>query len=211
MRINFLGITPIPLQENKNNNVWPLSFEFEPAKNYLIASSSGKGKTTLVHFVYGLRFDYIGNILINGKNITELTKLQWAELRQKTFSIVFQDLRLFPDLTAFENLLLKAHLTEYKSKKDILEMAEILGVQDLLNNKCSTLSYGQQQRVAIIRALLQPFKFLLLDEPFSHLDSGNMKLACELINNECKNQNASMLVTSLNEEYYFNFDKRINL
>ncbi|MBN1638697.1 MAG: ATP-binding cassette domain-containing protein, partial [Ignavibacteriales bacterium] len=193
------------------NKVWPLDFEFELGKNYLIVSPSGKGKTTLVHFIYGLRSDYIGSISIDGENITGLRKLQWANLRQKTFSIVFQDLKLFPDLTALENLLLKASLTEYKNKKDIFEMAEILSVQDLLNNKCSTLSYGQQQRIAIIRALLQPFNFLLLDEPFSHLDTLNTKFASDLINNECKNQNASLLVTSLSEDSFFNFDKRINL
>lgn len=211
MRINFSEITPIPLKENQNNKVWPLDFEFELGKNYLIVSPSGKGKTTLVHFIYGLRSDYIGSISIDGENITGLRKLQWANLRQKTFSIVFQDLKLFPDLTALENLLLKASLTEYKNKKDIFEMAEILSVQDLLNNKCSTLSYGQQQRIAIIRALLQPFNFLLLDEPFSHLDTLNTKFASDLINNECKNQNASLLVTSLSEDSFFNFDKRINL
>ncbi|MBN2572257.1 MAG: ATP-binding cassette domain-containing protein [Ignavibacteriales bacterium] len=211
MKIHFAEIIPIPLIDNRSNKIWPLSIEFECGKNYLITSPSGKGKTTLIHFIYGLRSDYIGKITLDKKNIKKINKIDWAEYRQEKFSIVYQDLRLFQDLTAMENLLLKVTLTNYKIRKDIFTMAEMFGVQDLLNNKCSTLSYGQQQRIAIIRSLLQPFKFLLLDEPFSHLDKDNMKLGCDLISAECARQNASVIVTSLNEEYFFNYEKRINL
>ncbi len=70
---------------------------------------------------------------------------------------------------------------------------------------------GQQQRVAIIRSLCQPFDFLLLDEPFSHLDKENIKIISKIINEEIKKQNASIILTSLDNEYFFDYDKILNL
>ena len=73
------------------------------------------------------------------------------------------------------------------------------------------MSYGQRQRVAIIRALCQPFEFLLMDEPFSHLDDANIKIASNLIKEELKMQQAGFLLVSLGERYYFKYDKEIVL
>ena len=90
-------------------------------------------------------------------------------------------------------------------------MAKQLGVFDLLKKPCGTLSFGQRQRIAIIRALCQPFDFLLLDEPFSHLDEANIKAASQLIKNECEAQGSSFILVSLGEEYYFDYTHKIIL
>jgi putative ABC transport system ATP-binding protein len=135
----------------------------------------------------------------------------WTRLRQETFSIVFQNLRLFPQLTGLENILVKNDLTKTRSQQEIEKMAIQLGVFDILNQKAGTMSYGQRQRIAIIRALCQPFSFLLLDEPFSHLDDENIKIACQLIEQVVAENQASILLVSLGDDYYLNCEERLSL
>jgi putative ABC transport system ATP-binding protein len=86
-------------------------------------------------------------------------------------------------------------------------MTQQLGMSAQLNQKTKTLSYGQKQRLAIIRALCQPFEFLLLDEPFSHLDNTNINIAWQLIQTEAKKQNAGIILTSLGNNYQLDFDQ----
>ena len=90
-------------------------------------------------------------------------------------------------------------------------MCEQLGISPYLNQKCETLSYGQRQRVAIIRALCQPFEMLLLDELFSNLDIDNIKIATDLINKACEKNNAGFILVSLGDDYYFHYDKKLIL
>ncbi len=111
--------------------------------------------------------------------------------------MLFQDLRIFTELTAFENVQLKNNLTGYKKKKEILRFFEQLGIADKTNAKAGKLSFGQQQRVAFIRALCQPFDFLFLDEPISHLDDDNSRIMGELIIAEAEKQGAGVIATSI--------------
>jgi putative ABC transport system ATP-binding protein len=212
MQITLEKIVPEPLAEvfNPQSEVWNTTIRFEKGKNYLIYSPSGKGKSTFLHIIYGLRKDFQGNLLVTGKNSQQLSAEEWANIRQNHFSIVFQDLRLFLHLTAWENLLIKAALYAHTQEKELQEQAEFLGVAHVLHKKAHTLSYGERQRIAIIRALIQPFEWLLLDEPFSHLDSANTEKACKLIAEKAQKQNASILVTSLGAEqsYFLNFDEK---
>ncbi len=133
---------------------------------------------------------------------------KFSTFRQKNLSIVFQDLRLFLDQTARQNLELKRQLAPYHPSEKIDEMAKRLGIQNKLNKVAKKCSYGEQQRIAIIRSLMQPFDFLLLDEPFSNLDENNRTKAFELIEEECKQRNASMIFAELKELDFFK-DQRI--
>ena len=114
-------------------------------------------------------------------------------------------------MSVIENLILKNELTNHVSNTIIDEYLKELGIFDLKNQKCRQLSIGQQQRVAIVRSLLQPFNWILLDEPFSHLDSANTRIALNLIIKVAKNKNAGVILTTLetNQEI-LNF-KAINL
>ncbi len=174
-------------------------------------ADSGKGKSTLIAFIYGSRRDYTGSIDLDGKNISGLSLDELASYRQTRMSVVFQDLRLFPNLTARENIALKLTLAPGISEAEIKVLTEKMGMQIYLDQRCGTLSLGQQQRIAIIRALVQPFEFLMLDEPFSHLDKGNTEIACALIRQRCENQKAGMLITSLGEEYAVDFTQRLTV
>ncbi|MFT5385858.1 MAG: putative ABC transport system ATP-binding protein [Saprospiraceae bacterium] len=208
------NVKPDPIFDGgkaNSSNIWASECVFEKGKHYLITAPSGKGKSTLLHLIYGLRNDYSGKIAINEQAISNFKPDDWSALRQQKLSIVFQDLRLFPNLSALENIELKNDLSAHKSKEEIIAMAEKLGVSDLLNKPCNTLSYGQRQRIAIIRSLCQPFDFLLLDEPFSHLDDDNIDIASSLILKEVEEQKAAMLLVSLGEPFNYSYDRELLL
>ena len=212
--IELKYVKPFPLIENgisASSEVFNSEGVFEKGKKYLVKAPSGKGKSTLLHLIYGLRNDYEGSIKLDGKDIKSLNYDDWATVRQKKLSIVFQDLRLFLNLTARENILLKRELSDTPSVSEVELMAEQLGIAPYLNQKAETLSYGQRQRVAIIRALCQPFEMLFLDELFSNLDTDNIKIATEMINKACEKNGAGFILVSLGDEYFFNYDKTLIL
>ena len=134
-----------------------------------------------------------------------------ASFRGHSISIVFQDLRLFPNHTVMQNISVKRQLQPYHKKNKIEYMAERLGIKNKLNRICGVCSYGEQQRIAIIRALQQPFDFILLDEPFSHLDEQNRMKAMDLIQEEANERKASVILADLQEIVFFKADKLYSL
>jgi putative ABC transport system ATP-binding protein len=211
MQLHLQNIIPIPLKDKllqRASDVWNKNLQFENSDFVKIKAPSGTGKTTFVHIIYKLRNDYEGNVLWNNKNLIAIQPEELAVLRQQNLSIIFQDLRLFPNLSARENIELKRVLQKpiYESNM-IDEMAEQLGITSILNQKASMCSYGEQQRIAIIRSLMQPFSWLIMDEPFSHLDKNNIEKAAALINAECKKRNAGFILTDLEDDDHFNYTK----
>ena len=211
MRIEFDHVLPIPLADTplSPESCWKKQTMIDGSQAYLVEAPSGTGKTTLINIIYGTRHDYEGKVLMDGKDIRGFSIDHWTMLRQEFLSAVFQDLRLFPQLTAIENIRVKNDLKKTVSEEEIRFMAEELGVAHRLDKKCGTLSLGQQQRIAIIRALAQPFRLILLDEPFSHLDEINSKKAVSMIDAACKKNSAGLLLTSLGPNSYFNFTGKI--
>ena len=146
------------------SDVWHQDLIFRKGEMYLIEAASGTGKSSLCSYLYGYRNDYQGIINFDETNIKAYSVKQWVDLRKHSLSMLFQDLRIFTELTALENVQLKNNLTGHKKKKEILALFEKLGISDKLNVKAGKLSFGQQQRVAFIRAFCQPFDFLFLDD-----------------------------------------------
>jgi len=179
------------------SDVWHQDLIFRKEEMYLIEAASGTGKSSLCSYIYGYRNDYQGIINFDETNIKAYSVKQWVDLRKHSLSMLFQDLRIFTELTALENVQLKNNLTGCKKKKEILSFFEQLGIADKINVKAGKLSFGQQQRVAFIRALCQPFDFLFLDEPISHLDDDNSRIMGELIIAEAKAQGAGVIATSI--------------
>ena len=213
MTLEFNNVLPFPLEEYQHdeNSVWKNSFTIAFPNKILLNARSGKGKTTFVNTIYGLRKDYTGAILLNEKDISSFSLQDWVDLRKSDLSVVFQDLQLFYNLTVWENFQIKNTLTKHKSDEEILKMLQLLGIENKKDQVCKNLSLGQQQRVAIIRSLLQPFKLLLMDEPFSHLDEENAQIALQLICRETDANNAGFVLTSLGSHHGFNYDKELKL
>ena len=198
-------------REDVRSDIWLTNFEFERGKRYLVEAESGAGKSSLCSYLYGQRDDYRGEILFDGEDIRRFTVGDWSRLRQRSVGVLFQDLKLFDELTALENVELKNRLTKHQSRKTILSWFEELGIADKVNAPIGRMSYGQQQRVALIRALCQPLDFLLLDEPISHLDDRNSEVMRDIILRETQRQGAAIIVTSIGKHIDLNYDKVVCL
>lgn len=179
---------------------------FAKGKKYLIKAKSGHGKTSILNFIYGSSTNFDGQINYNGISYNSI-----FDLRKTKISYVFQDFKLFPNLTVFENIQLKNTLTNHKTVEEINNLIKKVLLEHKKDSLVKKLSLGQRQRVAILRALCQPFAFLLLDEPFSHLDKENIKIISTIIIQEINKQNAGLIMTSLDETNVFNFDEVLNL
>ena len=195
----------------KSSNVWLKELSILSPHSYLIEAESGTGKTSLCSFLYGYRRDYSGEILFDDENIKTFTVSRWSELRTRSIAFLPQELRLFPELTVWENIQIKNRLTDYKTEVEIKAMLQRLEIDAKINQQVAYLSIGQQQRVAIIRALCQPFDFLLLDEPVSHLDARNNTIVAQLIAEEASSQNASIIATSVGNKLDISFTYTLNL
>ncbi|MBQ5460673.1 MAG: ATP-binding cassette domain-containing protein [Bacteroidaceae bacterium] len=193
------------------SDVWLKDIIFEKGKAYLLEANSGTGKSSLCSFVYGYRKDYQGRIFFDEQNILQLTVKQWVDQRKKHLSLLWQDLRLFPELSAFENVLLKNKLTGFQKKKTIEEWFDRLGIDDKKNALVGQMSFGQQQRVALIRALCQPFDFLFADEPVSHLDDSNSQIMADILQEEVEKQGAGLIVTSIGKRMELPYDAVLRL
>lgn len=178
---------------------------FQKGQRYLLKANSGHGKSSVLNFIYGSNFNYTGEVSYS------IEETSIFSLRKTEISYVFQDFKLFPSLTLFENIQLKNKLTHYKSTEQIDALIEKMQLTHRRDSLVGTLSLGQRQRAAVIRALCQPFSFLLLDEPFSHLDNSNIKIIVEILNKELEERQAAVIITALDDLPFFEFDKTINL
>ncbi len=213
MTITLENIIPTFLEKEKidSSGIWNNQVVINKGEQIHIVATSGRGKTSFMHFLYGLRNEYTGNIMLDAKKTQTMNALELAETRRSVYSIIFQDLRLFTANTVFENINIKRLLNPYHGEERIREMASRLGIQNKLDKPVSTCSYGEQQRVAIIRALQQPFHFLLMDEPFSNLDEANRKIAMELIYEEVIKRKAGIILADLKKLDFFKADRIIYL
>lgn len=198
-------------RDSITSDIWHRDLIFRKGERCLIEAASGTGKSSLCSYLYGYRGDYEGIITFDGKNIRSLDTAGWTALRRRSLSLLFQELRLFPELTAMENVLLKNRLSGYKSRQEILTLFEAAGIADKVNEKTGILSFGQQQRVAFIRCLCQPFDFILLDEPVSHLDENNARVLARLLEEEAGRQGAGILVTSIGKALPLSYDHTYKL
>ena len=153
------------------SDVWHRDITFHKGKRYLIEAASGTGKSSLCSYVYGYRNDYQGIINFDERNIRSLSVNDWTDIRKHSLSILFQELRIFPELTAIENIQLKNRLTNFK------------------------------------KSLCQPFDFIFLDEPVSHLDDENGTIMGRLLTEEASRQGAGIIVTSIGKHLELDYDE----
>ena len=194
-----------------DSKVWKKDVTLERGQVYLIEAASGTGKSSFCSYLYGYRDDYSGQIYFDDQDIRRLSVSRWIDLRRHSLSLLFQELRLFPELTAWENVMIKNNLTGYKNDKEIEAFFEQLGIADKKNSLVGKMSFGQQQRVAFIRALCQPFDFIFLDEPISHLDEENGHILSSILLKEAESRGPGVIVTSIGKHLDIRYDKVLRL
>lgn len=201
--IQLDGVLPRVFRDSRgetavtSSGVWLSSLTLRREEIYMVAAESGGGKSSLCSFIYGNRNDYEGRILFNGIDIRNFSIDQWCAIRRDSLALLPQEMRIFPELTAMENVLLKNRLTDRFTAAEIHEMFDRLDISAKTDVAAGCLSVGQQQRVAIIRSLCQPFSFIMLDEPVSHLDERNNLAAARLITEVAASQRAAIIATSV--------------
>ena len=194
-----------------HSDLWQHDITLERGKRYLISAESGTGKSSMCSYIYGYRQDYSGVITFDGQDIRSLGIAQWCDIRQRHIAYLPQDMRLFGELTALENVELKNRLTGFKNREEIIQLFEAMGIPDKVDSLASKLSIGQQQRVAIIRTLCQPYDFIMLDEPVSHLDEENNRIVASIIVQEATRQGAGIIATSVGNHLKMDGTTLINL
>ena len=211
MQIELQSLRPHPIPDRfiPESEVWEKNLRIKRGAKCLLAAQSGKGKSTLLHVLYGLRRDFSGEALLEGLSVLSRTAGEWETLRKRRISLLFQDLKLFPRLSARDNLELIPETNPEAPPLD--EMLGQVGMEPFVDQPVETLSFGQRQRIALLRSLRKPFELLLLDEPFSHLDEENTKRACRLIAETIERNQATLILSSLGDEPPIKFDERFRL
>src|SRR5690554_1250266 len=164
----FLNIKNLSKKYDNVEAIKDISFSAKEKEIICILGPSGCGKTTILQSIGGFIKIDGGEIILDGKNIENL------EPEERTIATVFQSYGLFPHKTVIENIIYGLKFRKYNKKDAIIEgkkMLEILNLKGYENKKVTELSGGEQQRVALGRALIVKPKLLLLDEPFSNLDT----------------------------------------
>lgn len=193
------------------SDVWLCKATFLRGEAYLVEAASGAGKSSLCAYLYGSRSDYEGTLTFDGKDTRRFGIDRWQQLRRTGLAYLPQELSLFPELTALQNIELKNSLTNEIERGQVEEWLHMLGIDSRKNYPVGRMSVGQQQRVGIIRALCQPFDFILLDEPVSHLDEANNLRAAEIIVAEARRREAGIIATSVGNPILIDHTRTLKL
>lgn len=176
--------------------VWNQELCINPGSLHQFVAYSGKGKSSLLKVLYGIQRNFQGGYQLDDVDVKNASSAQWTQWRQQLLGYIPQSLDLFDQLSVWENIELQLQLSSRKTADEAQEMLKTLDVMDIADKKAGLISYGQKQRVAIVRALCQPFRYLLLDEPFGHLDNERRSIALDLIKSEAAAQDAAVLLTA---------------
>ena len=198
--MSYLKLTDICKQFGSGefvvNALADVSFELNNDEFVVILGSSGAGKTTLLNILGGMDKATSGEIVVDGKNITNMDKRGLTEYRRNDVGFVFQFYNLMPNLTALENVEIAVEICKnHLDPKDIL--AEV-GLDERLNNFPAQLSGGEQQRVSIARAIAKNPKLLLCDEPTGALDYVTGKKILKLLHDVCKQRDKLVIIVTHN-------------
>ena len=183
-----------------------LNFSIDNGSHLIVSGPSGSGKSTLINLMSGLLRPTSGYISFEGKDYSKLTEKDIDEIRSENFGLIFQRLHLIKHLTVEQNILLG--FNKLKSP-DIKELIEDIGLTSKRKQLAKNLSFGESQRVAIARGVINNPKIIFADEPTSSLDDINTKKVLELISAQAK-KNKSSIVISSHDERVKKFFKNIS-
>lgn len=194
------------------SQVWDSTLYLKKGESVMVKASSGKGKTTFCSIISGYRNDYAGEILIDGKDLKKFSGSDLVRMRRNEISTLFQGLRLFPELNSLENILVKAAIDGSGDVAEITRKLKFLGLDDsMIRRPVSTLSFGQQQRVAFVRMLSCRADFRILDEPVSHLDKYVARDMASMLAESQARDGAAVIVTSVGYDFDYEYTNTVNL
>ncbi|APF20471.1 ABC transporter related protein [Caldithrix abyssi DSM 13497] len=191
-----------------------LTFSVKPAEVVVIMGPSGVGKSTLLHIMGALDLPTSGSVWLDGQNINDLSNSALARFRNKAVGFVFQFHHLLPEFTAFENVLIPSIMHEplTEEKEDYARyLLEEVGLSHRLQHKPNELSGGEQQRVAVARALVNKPKVLLADEPTGNLDRKNSEMLYDLMLSLNKKFNQTLVIVTHDEHMTLKASRIIEL
>jgi putative ABC transport system ATP-binding protein len=179
-----------------------VDLEVKPGEFVSIIGPSGSGKSTLFHIIGALTPPTAGQVRVAGEDLAALTDAGRTRLRKRTVSFVFQKFNLLPNLTARDNIAVARFIggAEHKPDPHFEEILRLLGVADRLDHKPNALSGGEQQRIAIARAVVNHPAILLADEPTGNLDTENSKAVLEILRGLNERTGQTILMITHNPE-----------
>ena len=198
-------------KSNITKAVNDLSLEVEEGEFVAIMGASGSGKTTLLNCISTIDEVTSGHIFIDGKDITELREKDLSWFRRENLGFIFQDFNLLDTLTIAENISLALIINKEdvnKVDKKVVDIAEKLGIKDILNKYPYEVSGGQKQRCACARALINTPKLILADEPTGALDSKSSRMLLETMEEVNEKFNATILMVT-HDSFSASFCKRV--
>lgn len=189
-----------------------VSFSVEKGEFVTIIGSSGSGKSTLMNLIGGIDYPTSGSVLIDGKDISQMTEDELAIFRRRNLGIIYQFYNLIPTLTAEENIALPWKLDGRKENTQRLtEIVTMLGLEKRAKHLPGQLSGGQQQRVSIGRALINDPAFILADEPTGNLDSKTSSEIMDILKLANQKYNQTILLVTHDEKIALLADRIITI
>jgi ABC-type lipoprotein export system ATPase subunit len=177
-----------------------VAFEVSQGELVLLIGPSGSGKTTLLNLIAALDRPDSGEILVDGLDVTGLSRSAAAGYRDERVGMIFQSYNLLPQLTALENILLPMIPRRQPNRRRALELLETVGLGDRGRHRPSELSGGEQQRVAIARALINDPSLILADEPIGNLDDENARKIIALLSDACRQRGKTVFLVTHDRE-----------
>ena len=187
-------------------------FALAEGEQCALEGTSGSGKSTLLHVISGIMRPDAGRVAIDGIDITRLAEARRDRLRADKLGLVFQQFNLLPGFTALENVLVA--MSFGSGKPDRWRAADLLaevGLSHRLHHRPSQLSIGQQQRVAVARALANRPRAVLADEPTASVDAAHQRQVIDLVRNTCAEQGVALLVVTHDPAVAAEFPRRLRL
>jgi lipoprotein-releasing system ATP-binding protein len=191
-----------------------IDIQIEKGEIVSIVGASGAGKTTLLQIIGTLDRPSSGNLIIDGKEVFKLSEKNLSSFRNKHIGFVFQFHHLLPEFTALENLCIPAYIagsSRTAAEKRASELLDFLHLTNRASHKPSELSGGEQQRIAVARALMNQPAVVLADEPSGNLDSSNAKELHELFFALRKEFNQTFIIVTHNEDFANGSDRKLTI
>jgi ABC-type lipoprotein export system ATPase subunit len=208
----FLSIKNVKKWYGNSHALNGVSLTLKQGEEYVVRGASGSGKSTLLYLLGGLDRPTAGEIIINGKNLANMSDEELALYRNSYVGFVFQFHFLLPSMNCMNNILLPARLGDgdlQVIKRETLQLAKLLKVEHCLSKFPFELSGGEQQRINIMRALSMKPKLLLCDEPTGNLDSENSQKVIQLLRTLAKEFGATLVVVTHDPLIAENFREKI--